>query len=140
MKVWSFLYSVAKFHANPSLFSDGNSPEKKKGSVLASYMNGLTVLLITKNLQTAIRPHSDSRARIRSYSLGVMAESSTNHQLAWRVCCLLYKADAGTLLEVHANKTLCFSKNCALMDGLSMYNFFGITQLMNSFRIWLFDH
>ena len=68
-KVWSFLYSLAKFHANPSLFSDGNSAEKDGGSVLASYVNGLTVLSINKNLQTAIRIHSDTRARLRSYSL-----------------------------------------------------------------------
>ena len=67
-KVWSFLYSLAKFRANPSLFSDGNSPEKDGGSVLASYVNGLTVLSINKNLQTAIRIHSDTRARLRSYS------------------------------------------------------------------------
>ena len=51
-KVWSFLYSLAKFHANPSLFSDGNSLENGS-SILASYVNGLTVLLINKNLQTA---------------------------------------------------------------------------------------
>ena len=40
MKVWSFLYSLAKYRANPSLFSDGNSVEKG-GSVLASYVNRL---------------------------------------------------------------------------------------------------
>ena len=47
-KIWSFLYSLAKFHANPMLFSDGNSPEKEGGSVVASYVNGLTVLSINK--------------------------------------------------------------------------------------------
>ena len=73
MKVWSLLYSTTTFYANPSLFSDDNSAEKG-GSVLASYVNGLTVLSINKNLQTAIRLHSDTRARLRLYSLGVMAE------------------------------------------------------------------
>ena len=68
-KVWSFLYSLTKFHANSSLFSDGNSAKNDGGSVLASYVNGLTVLSINKNLQTAIRIHSDTRARLRSYSL-----------------------------------------------------------------------
>ena len=38
-KVWSFLYSLPKFHANPLLFSDGNSVEKDGGSVLATYVN-----------------------------------------------------------------------------------------------------
>ena len=66
--VWSFLYSLAKLHENPSLFSEGNSAEKG-GSVLASYLNGLTVLSINKNLQTAISLHSDTRARLKSYSL-----------------------------------------------------------------------
>ena len=57
-----------------SLFSDGNSADKERGSVLASYVNGLTVLSINKSLQTAIRLYSDTCARLRSYSLGVMAE------------------------------------------------------------------
>ena len=83
-KVWSFFYSLAKFHANPTLFRD--SLEKEGGSVLASYMNGLTVLSINKNLQTAIRLHSDIRTMLRSYRLGVMAESSIDQQLAWRLC------------------------------------------------------
>ena len=81
-KVWSFLYSLAKFHANLTLFSDSNSPEKEGGSVLASYVNGLTVLSINKNLQTAIRLHSDTHATLRSYRLGVMAEISIDQQLA----------------------------------------------------------
>ena len=33
------LDSFAKFHANPTMFSDSNSPEKEEGSVLASYVN-----------------------------------------------------------------------------------------------------
>ena len=49
-KVWSFLYSLATSHANPLLFSNSNSAEKEGGSVLASYVNGLTVLSINKNL------------------------------------------------------------------------------------------
>ena len=57
-KVWSFLYSLAKFHANLTLFSDSNSPAKEGGSVLASYVNGLTVLSMNKYLQIAIRLHS----------------------------------------------------------------------------------
>ena len=85
-KVWSFLYSIAKFHATLTLFSDSNSPEKEGGSVLASYVNGLTVLSMNKNLQTAIRLHSDTRATLRSYRLGVMAERSIDKQLAWRLC------------------------------------------------------
>ena len=99
-KVWPFLYSLAKFHANPSLFSDGNSAEKDGGSVLASYVNGLTVLSINKNLQTAIRIHSDTRARLRSYTLGVMADFHRPAICLAFVCCLLDRADAGTLLEL----------------------------------------
>ena len=99
-KVWSFLYSLAKFHTNPSLFSDGNSAEKDGSSVLASYVNGLTVLSINKNLQTAIRIHSDTRARLRSYSLGVMAEFHQPATCLALVCCLLERADGGTLLEL----------------------------------------
>ena len=68
------------------LFSDSNSPEKEGGSVLASYVNGLTVLSMYKNLQTPIRLHSDTHATLRSYRLGVMAESSIDQQLAWRLC------------------------------------------------------
>ena len=68
------------------LFNDGNSPEKEGGSVSASYVNGLTVLSMNKNLQTAIRLHSDTRDTLRSYRLGVMAESSIDQQLAWRLC------------------------------------------------------
>ena len=85
-KVWSFLYSLAKFHAHLTLFSDSNSLEKEGSSVLASYVNGLTVLSMNKNLQTAIGLHSDTRATLRSYRLVVMAESSINQQLAWRLC------------------------------------------------------
>ena len=96
-KVWSFLYSLAKFHANLTLFSDSNSPEKERGSVLASYVNGLTVLSINKNLQTAIHLHSDTRATLRSYRLGVMAESNIDQQ---RLCRLLDGADAGMLLDL----------------------------------------
>ena len=99
-KVWSFLYSLARFHANPSLLSDGNSAEKDGGSVSASYVNELTVLSINKNLQTAIRIHSDTRARLRSYSLGVMAEFHQPATCLALVCCLLDRADCGTLLEL----------------------------------------
>ena len=85
-KVWFFLYSLATFHSNLTLFSDSNGPEKEGGSVLASYVNGLTVLSIIKNLQTAIRLHSDTCTTLRSYRLGVMSESSIDQQLAWRLC------------------------------------------------------
>ena len=77
---------ISKFHANLTLFSNSNSLEKEGGSVLASYVNGLTVLSINKNLQTAIRLHSGTRATLRLYRLGVMAESSIDQQLAWRLC------------------------------------------------------
>ena len=99
-KVRSFLYSLAKFHANLTLFSNSNSPEKERGSVLASYVNGLTVLSMNKKLQIAIRLHSDTCATLRSYRLGVMAESSIDQQLAWHLCRLLDGADAGMLFEL----------------------------------------
>ena len=88
MKVWSFLCSLEKFHANPMLLSDSNSPEKEGGSVLARYVKGLTVLSINKNLEQSrvIRLHCDTCARLRSYSLGVMAESSIDQQLDWLLC------------------------------------------------------
>ena len=71
---------ISKFHANLTLFSDSNSPEKEGGSILAGYVNGLTALSINKDLQTAIHLHSDTRATLRSYRLGVMAESSIDQQ------------------------------------------------------------
>ena len=46
LKVWSFVYPVIKFQRDTRLFSACTIREKEWRSLLASYMNGLTVLSI----------------------------------------------------------------------------------------------
>ena len=62
MKVWSFVYPFISFHRNTRLFSTCTAREKEWRSVLASYVNGLIVLSLNQNLQTAVDLHDDTRA------------------------------------------------------------------------------
>ena len=61
-KVWSFAYPFVKVHHDTRLFSVCTAREKEWRSVLAGYVNGLTVLSINKNLQAAVDLHDDTRA------------------------------------------------------------------------------
>ena len=51
-----------KFQRDTSLFSASITQEKEWRSVLASYVNGLTLLSINQNLQAAVDRHDDTRA------------------------------------------------------------------------------
>ena len=58
----SILHLSIKFQRDTSLFSAWIAREKEWRSVLASYVNGLAVLSINQNLQTAIDHHDNTRA------------------------------------------------------------------------------
>ena len=62
LKVWSFACPFIKYNCNTSLFSACTAWEKEWRSVIAGYVNGLTLLSINQNLQAVVDRHDDTRA------------------------------------------------------------------------------